>query len=86
MALYDTKKAFSDCTFFGETVQKLKKRFFGGFSQRKKADTHWVKAVDTAFGKVRAGFGLSLRQTDVQREYAQERRRLCQKERKYSFL
>ena len=39
MALYATKILFSESTFFGDYVQKQKKKVFGIFSQRQEADT-----------------------------------------------
>ena len=45
MALYATKKAFSDITVFGDYVQNQRKHPFGDFFRGKKADPHFKKAV-----------------------------------------
>lgn len=87
MALYDTKKAFSGVTVFGDSVQKQKKKVFGYFFQRQEADTHFTTRAGIRLWE-RCAPALVCRydKPDVRREYAQERRRLCQKERKDSLL
>ncbi|MBQ8799095.1 MAG: hypothetical protein IJZ55_05980 [Lachnospiraceae bacterium] len=48
MALYATKKAFSVIAVFGESVQKRESIPFGNYFKGKKADPHFMKAVQTA--------------------------------------
>ena len=43
MALYATKKAFSEVTVFGDYVQNRNQHPFGNFFRGKKADPHFTE-------------------------------------------
>jgi len=46
MALYATKNAFSDCTFFGDCVQKQRKSPFGHFYKREESRSAFLSDCD----------------------------------------
>ncbi len=59
MALYATKKAFSDIVVFGDYVQNRKMHPFGYFYKGKKADPHFTEGCANSLIEVCTGFGLS---------------------------
>lgn len=60
MALYATKKAFSDSPFFGDCVQKRRKSPFGYFyNKREESRSAFCQTVMNSLIEVCSGFGLS---------------------------
>jgi len=59
MALYATKKAFSDVAVFGDYVQNRNQHPFGHFFRGKKADPHFTEGCENSLIEVCTGFGLS---------------------------